>query len=108
MGFTRYWRRPRELDEVTFSEFAAACKDVCTSSDQPLSEATFTEEMVSFEGNPGCEPFMIERVSSRRIEREGLVSEFCKTQQLPYDKVVEKCLVLLKDHFPEVEIPRPA
>lgn len=108
MGFTRYWRRPRELDAPTFARFADACKSACISLEQPLSEAVFTEDIVAFAGSPGCELFIIERLSSRRIEREGLVSEFCKTQNLPYDAMVQTCLALLKNHFPAVDIPRPA
>jgi hypothetical protein len=107
MGFTRYWRRTRELDGTAFKAFSDACAKVCQVYADRLSNVSCGREEVSFEGNPGCEVFRVERVSFGR-ERDGSVSEFCKTQQLPYDKAVEECLKLLKEVFPGVEVPEPS
>ena len=107
MGFTRYWVRPRELDAERFRAFADACNEACAELAESLADATFTAEEVRFEGNPGCETFLIERVSTR--DRHGApVFEFCKTQRLPYDGAVALCLRILKENFPEVDIPDPA
>lgn len=107
MGFTRYWTRPKELDVERFAAFSAACAEVCNEYGDCVTNAVLNNEQVSFEGTPGCEPFVIERVSSGR-ERDGNVFEFCKTQELPYDNVVERCLELFSSHFAEVAIPEPS
>jgi hypothetical protein len=107
MGFTRYWTRPREFDTQRFATFAAACAEVCSEFEDCIMHAVFSDEKVSFEGTPGCEPFVIERVSFGR-EREGNVFGFCKTQELQYDDVVERCLELVASHFAEITIPEPS
>jgi hypothetical protein len=95
------------LDAERFRAFANACKEARAELADTLADATFTAEEVRFDGNPGCETFLIERVSTR--DRCGApVFEFCKTQRLPYDNAVALCLRILKDHFPEVDIPDPA
>lgn len=107
MGYTRYWTRPRKLDPSCFAKFAAECETACAVFGMGLKNTMFSDDAVSFEGNPGCEPFAI-TVESTGRERSGRVSEFCKTQKLPYDRAVEACLILLKQHFPEVEVPEPS
>ena len=107
MGFTRYWVRPRKLAAERFRVFADACSKTCSALECNLVDATFTAEEVRFDGSPGCETFLIERVSTRGRAEEP-VFEFCKTQRLPYDAAVERCLQILQAHFPEVEIPEPS
>ena len=108
MGFTRYWRRPRELDPVKFRSFAEDCEQTCGGLNIEFVDAVFDEERVAFGAKPFCEWFQIERVSLNR-EHKGMVSEFCKTQQLPYDVAVMRCLELLKAHFgSEVDLPIPS
>lgn len=107
MGFTRYWVRPRELDAERFRVFADACEKACAGLAGCLADSTFTVDEVRFEGRPGCETFLIERVSSRGRGEEP-VFEFCKTQRLPFDSAVERCLQILQTHFHEVEVPEPS
>lgn len=107
MGYTRYWTRPRELDAIRFSAYSRACAAACVSLEERLTDSIFDSEQVKFGGRPGCELFIIERVSTRR-ERDGMVFEFCKTQNLPYDEAVDRCLQLLREHFPEVSLPDPS
>lgn len=104
MGFTRYWRRPRELDRERFSLFASKCLSICNDFTEVIAYVETGDEAVRFIGQPECEPFVVPRISIGR-ERDGLVSEFCKTQGLPYDVAVERCLKSLVEHFPEVELP---
>jgi len=96
------------MDAERFRAFADACNDACGEACAELAgnlaDSAFTAEDVRFEGSPGCETFLIERVSTRGRAEEP-VFEFCKTQRLPYDAAVERCLRILKEHFPEVEIP---
>ena len=107
MGFTRYWVRPRELDAERFRVFADACSKACSSLECNLVDAVFTADQIRFEDRPGCETFLIERVSTRGRAEEP-VFEFCKTQRLPYDAAVERCLQILQAHFHEAEIPEPS
>ncbi len=108
MGFTRYWHRPRVMDAARFGAFADACQEACVELDGCLAAPTFTEDEVRFDGSPGCETFLVERIATRGRGEEP-VFEFCKTAHLPYDTAVEQCLRILQEHFPnEVEIPDPA
>jgi hypothetical protein len=104
MGFTRYWRRPRELDRERFSQFASRCQAIGNDFAEVVACIETGDEEVRLNGQPECEPFVVPRISNGR-ERDGLVSEFCKTQCLPYDAAVERCLEILAEHFPEVELP---
>lgn len=104
MGFTRFWRRPRELDRARFSLFASKCRDIGSDLAVVVASIETNDEEVRLNGQPECEPFVVRRISNGR-ERDGLVSEFCKTQGLPYDVAVERCLAILAEHFPEVELP---
>lgn len=112
MGFTRYWVRPAELETKQFSLFSKACQEACQEYRDVLFSPQFTDDEVSFDGFPGCEPFVIERISSNAVRenrwRENGIFEYCKTQRLPYDAAVARCLELLKEHFPEVEVPEPS
>lgn len=111
MGFTRFWRRPRELDPERFATFAEECRLAAEESGIEIANPVFHPAGVSFQGVPNCEDFEILRYSLGRESREGdgKITEFCKTQYLPYDALIEKCLEILKKHFPdEVEIPRPS
>ena len=108
MGFTRYWQRPKELEQVQFRLFARDCERICADLDVELIDPIFDDEQVSFEAKPCCESFSIKRISSNR-ERDGKVSEFCKTQKLPYDLVVSKCIESLKKNFgEEIVVPNPS
>ena len=75
--------------------------------DDCVTNVIADSNMVSFEGKPGCEPFILGRMATGSYRR-GSYFEFCKTQQMPYDQAVQRCLELLKEHFPEVEIPEPS
>jgi len=112
MGFTRYWVRPAELDARAFALFSRACQEACEHLADDLFLPRFTNDEVAFDGFPGCEPFVIERMSSNALRenrlRENGVFEYCKTQHLPYDRAVALCLDLLKQHFPAVEVPPPS
>jgi hypothetical protein len=107
MGFTRYWRRPRELDRDKFSLFAKECLSICNDFAEVIACIETSDEKVRLLGQPECEAFVVPRISNGR-ERDGLVSEYCKTQGLPYDAAVERCLAVLAEYFPEVELPSPS
>lgn len=103
MGFTRYWRRPAELSADKFEQFSKACAALYEKSGVATVTAIFDGDLVYVEASAGVEPFRIERIA-RRPPRDGAVSEFCKTQRLPYDSLVKDCLLELQKAFPDVEI----
>lgn len=107
MGFTRYWQRPVEFPRDEFERFARECALECETCDSPLTNTVFSIDEVQFEGVPGCEPFRIARIGEGR-SRDGLILEFCKTENLPYDEAVCACVELLVKHFPEVKVPPPS
>jgi len=104
MGFTRFWRRPRELDRERFGLYGIRCRGICNDFGDVVACIETNDEEVRLNGQPECEPFVVRRISNGR-ESDGLVSEFCKTQGLPYDAAVERCLAILAELFPEVELP---
>ncbi len=107
MGFTRYWTRPKTLDAAIFRRFSESCRKTCEYFEGTLVNAVFDAVQVRFDATPGCETFLIQQVSMED-EEHGEVFEFCKTRELPYDRAVEKCLNILKEHFPEVTIHEPS
>lgn len=105
---TVYWRRLRELDPTTFAVASEQCRIVCIALTnaghvvlegiRPAKEPTFSDTKIEFNGVPGVEPFIVRRVSVGR-EREGKVSEFCKTHGMPYETAIIACLHVLKHHI---------
>jgi hypothetical protein len=106
VAFTRYWVRPKELEAESFARFSAACEKACKKFPGKLIDAVFNSEVVRFNAEPGCQAFVIERVSTDE-DLDGDVFDFCKTCHLPYDAIVARCLALLKEHFPKVTVTRP-
>ena len=78
MPFTRYWVRPKELDMERFARFSAACAKACKKFPGKLVDAVFTADVVGFNAEPGCQAFVVERVSTDE-DLDGDVFDFCKT-----------------------------
>lgn len=105
-AFTRYWVRPQEFEAKSFARFSAACEKACKKFPGKLVDAVFTADVVRFNAERGCQTFVVERVSADE-DLDGEVFDFCKTCRYPYDAIVARCLVLLKEHFPEVTVIQP-
>lgn len=96
MGYTHYWNNPSTIPEDTWSAICSAAKDACALGKVDLSDEsgfpeghpTFTADKISMcgVGEDGCEPFVFTRVGEW---------SFCKTRQLPYDKVVTAVLLII-------------
>jgi len=106
MGWTHYWRRAAELPTTEFEAAVADCREILEASGISLrggqdSDAPWlTGDEIVFNGaeGAGCEPFVFGRVQQARPGRD-VVRGYCKTEHMPYDLVVQCCLVVLKHHL---------
>ncbi len=110
MGYTHYWYRELELDKDKFTAFVADCRKLAETLPIPLGNGcgegkpVFADDLVSFNGvgDDSCESLLIapsfESRTSQKPENNKWFS-FCKTRGLPYDLVVQCCLIALKEHF---------
>lgn len=112
IGYTHYWRRPKELDKNTFklwsndvSKLVLAAAETGVKIVDGLGEnpePIITPEEVYLNGDPAHETFGIARLYTMEIDPNspnGLQFEFCKTAQKPYDIVVTAALVAFKMRF---------
>lgn len=115
MGYTHYWRLPREIPQDQWDRFSEACDKIVRGCGVPLSyehndpnTAPQTDAMeVRFNGPRAdgyetflvkrCEPINAFRPSGLRADRSWA---FCKTERKPYDLPVMACLIALAHHVP--------
>lgn len=118
MGYTHYWRRPKELDQETFKLFVGDVKRILKAvyGKIPLSGPTgdglkkpqLTSNSIAFNGvGPNShESFVIDRVFQpqewQKPKEDGLYFDFCKTARKPYDLAVCAVLLAFKFHFGDV------
>lgn len=119
MGYTHYWRRPRNLDEKKYIE---ASKDISKVVEYlgksglkvgdgmgDGGEPEITEKLIRFNGvGKGAHetfsvPQNLEPSKHDQIE-DGLIFDFTKTAQKPYDVAVTASLVILKHYFPKIKV----
>ena len=114
MGFTHYFYCKPKLNKSDFKAFASDVEKVLKLSGVPLSHIDTKEDQEGFEvtdelinfngvGDNGHETFLFQRDTLVReaelTPRNGLVFNFCKTNQKPYDLCVTATLILAKMHF---------
>lgn len=101
MGYTHYWKRVKPVDSQAFARFVADVRKIVNGCDVPLQfdfdddrPVEITESHVFFNGvgDDGCEVFFVDSELQDALN-------FCKTNRLPYDKVVAACLISLKHHL---------
>lgn len=109
MGYTHYFRMPKGT--MKEDKWKRLCKDVQTlvgNENYPVEKGydrlDIGEQRIIVKGT--CEWLVIERESMPQFtfEPEGMVFNFCKTRQHPYDYVVVACLIALKRILPQVEL----
>lgn len=106
MGLTHYWQRKIELPEKAFKGAVADCEKIIKFLNVPLgnahgkNEPLFIDNKVEFNGviGYGCEPFKINRIQPPRPGRR-IVTEYCKTEHLPYDLCVQCALIIFQHHL---------
>lgn len=120
MGYTHYWNRPFSLPEKEWKEFTEEVKGLRNAIDQSIvicgwnptigeydpQYAVVTDDKVAFNGylDLSHEDFVIERTLPKSMRHQvdkqsGLVFEFCKTANKPYDILACLILLSLKKHF---------
>lgn len=125
MGYTHYWRRPKELEAGRFLKFVEDVRRLYAAlpkqskahegyEDEPLRIASwdgkgkpeFLVGHVAFNGRGRLshESFRMDRVMKTCHLVDGLCFDFCKTARKPYDLLVCVALMALKARFPEVEV----
>lgn len=133
MGYTHYWRRPKEHAVKDWKVFLADVKTVIRSlpkhssssgacyPNEPLRLAggngsgkpEFSEELINFNGFEGKSdmshetvyiPRVMEPMEYNEADEQGRFFEFCKTARKPYDLACQAVLLVYKLHFPDVKI----
>lgn len=125
MGYTHYWRRPKEFDATRFLKFVEDVRRLYAAlpkrseahegyAESPLRVAgwggrgkpEFRAGRVAFNGRGSLshESFRMDRVMKDCKPQDGRCFDFCKTARKPYDLLVCAALIALKRHFPEVEV----
>ncbi len=116
MGYTHYWRRPRNARPKEFESWA---QDVTRLIDSGLYDFALCggdgkglpevdHACVDFNGDAemgqDCENFLVMRNVKphphQEIDSRGHFLDFCKTNREPYDLLVCAALIRLAVHFP--------
>lgn len=118
MGYTHYYKIPKELNAKKFAKLSEELK--CAAMLLPTesnsaqmnhkgmiyladgygeNEPEFTSELIAFNGRgeDAHESFYIQQKNNEE-------SDFCKTARKPYDLMVCVSLMRLKHYFPKVHI----
>ena len=114
MGYTHYFYRKAELDAKKFSRYAKLIEKLVDTPeakailaeeyDEPSKPALVGEDLIKFNGkdDEGHETFYFPRFmqsNAYSFKEDGLLFEFCKTAQKPYDKYVVASIILAKVIF---------
>jgi hypothetical protein len=118
LGYCHYWGRQPELPLIAFRSFVEECVTLRRALGVPRfglfggvkigdssgwAPPVFREDVICFNGRPGCEPLIIHRVF-HQPQREpgdfGLYWDFVKTNAQPYDELVVAVLLSFKHYFP--------
>jgi hypothetical protein len=118
MGYTHYWRIPKELDAEKFATLSAELQTAADLLPDYSTSAGMNHEGVIHLGDGGGEGNPIFSKEEICFNGKGAGShetfiiqqngnsdfEFCKTARKPYDLMVCLSLLRLKHHFPESKI----
>lgn len=112
MGYSHYFYRKVNLDDVAFQGVARDCQKICEILDTPIqyeldndSPALFDKDAIHFNGigDDGHETFYLPKVYTRKMPSSlshlNLPFQFCKTARKPYDINVCCCLIIAKHHL---------
>lgn len=107
MGYTNYWRRSRNFTETEWFQIYEYYKKILQREHYNQDKSVF-DEKIWFYGSPidgSCEDFVLEKninhdhimkIKGDKTEDPKFEFNFCKTQQLPYDKMVWKLLCFIR------------
>jgi hypothetical protein len=107
MGYTHYWRQKRDFTDEEWTILKAKSKTILKSFTDGggrldhLSHTEAPEHWIRFNGNPGCEKFILNKYQPEHFfygwmsmseHSENGSFHFCKTRQRPYDWAVVQVL----------------
>ena len=102
MGYTNYWYQYRDFTNSEWDEIKTFYEDWFFLEDDnlyPKIKDLSEPNQIIFEGEEGgsCETFVLNKHEPKpRYEGDKTYFNFCKTLELPYDKVVWKLLKYIK------------
>lgn len=102
MGYTNYWYQYRDFTNSEWDEIKTFYEDWFFLEDDklyPKIKDLSEPNQIIFEGEEGgsCETFVLNKYEPKpRYEGDKTYFNFCKTRELPYDKVVWKLLKYIK------------
>lgn len=123
MGYTHYWRTPKELPADKFAAIVADAQKIFIACEQQgitlagglgKGEPEANEERIWFNGSKIngedhetfylYQRFPTEDLHWCRPDKNGRYFSFCKTTRKPYDIVVCAVLMAVKDHLQQTII----
>ena len=113
MGYTHYWYRQSRIETKTFNSIKKDFEKVlpefkdliCLEYDKPNEEPEIDSKGIQFNGkeSAGHETLWFPKIRTmqdyEKIQDDGLISDFCKTAQKPYDIAVMVFLIIAKRHL---------
>ena len=112
MGYTNYWYQYRDFTDSEWVEIVDYFNTLMEKEEyrklvdlgavnvkDPIQKTQYEDEEIYFHGGEGgsCESFVLNKHEPKpRYEGDKTYFNFCKTQGLPYDKVVWKLLKFIK------------
>ena len=112
MGYTNYWYQYRDFTDSEWVEIVDYFNTLMKKEEyrklvnlgavnvkDPFQKTQYEDEEIYFDGGEGgsCETFVLNKHEPKpRYEGDKTYFNFCKTLELPYDKVVWKLLKFIK------------
>jgi len=117
MGYTHYWKQYRNFDDREWSEITKFVGRLCRSKEGKTILGTTGQEdklliddsEIIFNGkrkfNKDCETFLLSKIKPLPREeyekKNGYSFQFCKTNEMPYDKFVTAALIIANNIAPK-------
>jgi len=97
MGYTNYWHQKINFTDDQWKQIKHEADYIDGIADTNLVDVEITDDHIIFNGNPGCETFVLEKNLQKEPEYEGqdLTFYFCKTRAMTYDIYVWHMLVFV-------------
>ena len=99
MGYTNYWYQYRDFTDSEWDEISDFAYTLADNSEKYKINVLEIKDRIVINGDEGgsCETFILNRYEPEpRYEGDKTYFNFCKTLELPYDKVVWKFLKFIK------------
>ena len=110
MGYTHYWNQHEEFSDEEWESLIEFTSKLLSENSIIVEEHFIVDsDEIVFNGLPSCETFVLKKESgenpewlSNYYEKSDGVFNFCKTRNLPYDRLVVKVLRKAYSIAPEV------